>query len=248
MPTQDTEKISSESENKEDHHEDATRNMSFTSRKEAQEYERKKANAILANPLRGYSHDQLRKMGKNYALDHALVEPEDFRAFEIGAVLAQNPQAWEKCEGLREEEKDILRREFASRWSQPWLLYLVIVLCSTCAAVQGMDETVVNGAQLFYSVQFGIGGSDQRSTWLLGLVNSAPYLGCSIVGCWLTIPFNNWYWRSTLLVPPVSPTDLSILGSDAVVLSSSPVSSQLWRASGRASSTPGGICLSQGSP
>jgi hypothetical protein len=48
--------------------EDATRNMSFSSQKEAQEYERKQANALLANPLRGYSHAQLRKLGRSYAL------------------------------------------------------------------------------------------------------------------------------------------------------------------------------------
>lgn len=45
-----------------------TRNRQFSSQKEAQEYERKKANALLANPLRGYTHDELRQMGKDYAL------------------------------------------------------------------------------------------------------------------------------------------------------------------------------------
>lgn len=124
-----------------------------------------------------------------------MVEPEDFRAFELGAVLAQNPKAYENVVGLRPEEIEVLRKEFSSRWSQPWLLYLVIILCSTCAAVQGMDETVVNGAQLFYGAQFGIGGKSSRDTWLLGLLNSAPYLGCSMIGCWLTIPFNNWFGR-----------------------------------------------------
>ena len=61
------EKVSSEDEAKNDI-EDPTRNMSFSSQKEAKEYERKKANALLANPLRGYTHAQLRKMGKAYAL------------------------------------------------------------------------------------------------------------------------------------------------------------------------------------
>jgi MFS family permease len=46
-----------------------------------------------------------------------------------------------------------------------------------------------------YKFQFGIDGSDQRSTWLLGLLNSAPYLCCAIAGCWLTIPFNHWFGR-----------------------------------------------------
>ena len=64
-PYEDHEKASSEEEGKDD---DATRNMSFSSQKEAQEYERKKANALLANPLRGMSEAKLRKLGKAYAL------------------------------------------------------------------------------------------------------------------------------------------------------------------------------------
>ena len=54
-------------------------------------------------------------------------------------------------------------------------------MCSVCAAVQGMDETVINGAQLFFAPQFGIDpetetGNAGKNQWLLGLVNSAPYV------------------------------------------------------------------------
>lgn len=52
-----------------------------------------------------------------------------------------------------------------------------------CAVVQGMDETVVNGAQLFYKKQFGIDSETSRDTWLVGLLNSAPYLCCAVIGC-----------------------------------------------------------------
>ena len=65
QPLETHEKISSEEEGKD---EDPVRNMSFSSQKEAQEYERKRANALLANPLRGISEAKLRKMGKAYAL------------------------------------------------------------------------------------------------------------------------------------------------------------------------------------
>ncbi|GKT86954.1 hypothetical protein Ct61P_04804 [Colletotrichum tofieldiae] len=58
-----------------------------------------------------------------------------------------------------------------------------------------MDETVVNGAQSFYKSQFGIGGKTERDTWLLGLTNSAPYLGCALIGCWLTEPMNKAFGR-----------------------------------------------------
>ena len=57
------------------------------------------------------------------------------------------------------------------------------------------DETVVNGAQLFYTGQFGINNGDERSTWLTGLVNSAPYLCCAFIGCWLTVPYNHLFGR-----------------------------------------------------
>ncbi len=65
-----------------------------------------------------------------------------------------------------------------------------------------MDETVVNGAQSFYKVQFGIAdSSNPRDTWLLGLCNSAPYLCCALIGCWLTDPRNKrWGRRGTVFV------------------------------------------------
>lgn len=43
-----------------------------------------------------------------------------------------------------------------------------------------MDESVINGANLFFPAQFGIdpgqGAGANRNQWLLGLVNSAPYV------------------------------------------------------------------------
>lgn len=45
---------------------------------------------------------------------------------------------------------------------------------------------MVNGAQLFYLPQFGI----DQSAWLTGLVNSAPYLCCAMLSCWLSVPMN----------------------------------------------------------
>ncbi|PGH00033.1 hypothetical protein GX51_06032 [Blastomyces parvus] len=161
----------------------------------AAERARRNLNAKLANPLAGLSHGTLMKRGGRYARQHQIGDDEDIRAFELGAVLAQAPEKYETVEGLTEKELKVLREEFTNRWSQPRLMYLVIVLCSLSAAVQGMDESVVNGAQIFYKSQFGIGGLDSRSTWLVGLVNAAPYLCCAFIGCWLTVPFNHWFGR-----------------------------------------------------
>lgn len=134
-------------------------------------------NAKIANPLASLSHAELAAKGEEYVRLHNIGDDEDIRAFRLGAILAQDPNRWSGVEGLTAEEKATLEREISHKWSQPRLLYLVIILCSTCAAVQGMDETVVNGAQIFYSAQFGIGDkSSSRDSWLVGLVNSAPYV------------------------------------------------------------------------
>lgn len=94
--------------------------------------------AKLANPLAGKTHAELEDMGARYAKQHQLGDEEDIRAFQKGACLAQDPQKFRDVAGLTPQEMDVLEKEFTNRWSQPRLLYLVIVLCSTCAAVQGM--------------------------------------------------------------------------------------------------------------
>ena len=101
---------------------------------------RQNLNAKLANPLAGYSHAELEAMGEAYARKHAVGDDTDIAAFRAGAVCAQNPNRFDRVAALSDVDKEIMSKEFSSRWSQPRLLYLVIVLCSTCAAVQGMGE------------------------------------------------------------------------------------------------------------
>ncbi|KFY10007.1 hypothetical protein V491_07843 [Pseudogymnoascus sp. VKM F-3775] len=156
---------------------------------------RRKLNLKLANPLGNIPVKKVGDMGEQYCREFALGEAEDVRAFRLGAMIAKDPNRFREIEGLTEDEIKVFSDELEHKWRQPKKLYLVILLCSLCAAVQGMDETVVNGAQIFYKQHFGIGGKDPRSTWLVGLLNSGPYLCCAIIGCWLTIPFNNWFGR-----------------------------------------------------
>lgn len=54
---------------------------------------------------------------------------------------------------------------------------------------------MINGAQGYFKVSFGIASSTGRDSWLLGLVNSAPYLCCAFIGCWLTEPMNARFGR-----------------------------------------------------
>lgn len=104
----------------------------------AAERARRNINAKLSNPLAGFSHVDLRKQGRHFALSHEIGDEADIRAFELGAVLAQSPEKYANVAGLTGQEKEILRREFTHRWSQPWTMYAVIALCSLSAAVHGM--------------------------------------------------------------------------------------------------------------
>ncbi len=132
---------SGEYEGKTDAEHDARNHSMAYSRKasvNAADRARRNLNAKLANPLAGYSHTELEEMGAAYATKYQLGDESDIRAFRMGAILAQDPARYEQCRGLEQDEVEILRKEFTNRWSQPKLMYVVIVLCSTCAAVQGM--------------------------------------------------------------------------------------------------------------
>lgn len=59
------------------------------------------------------------------------------------------------------------------------------------ATVQGMDETVISGAQLYFLKYFGL----EDNALLTGLINASPYLMCATVGCWLAIPSNHYLGR-----------------------------------------------------
>jgi len=146
-------------------------------------------NAKLANPLAGYNHAELQEMGASYARKYGLDEYAE--EFSKGAMLAQDPQAFETIPLLTDDDRNILRREVSHRWSHPMSLYHMVVMCSVAAAVQGMDESVINGANLYFFPKFGI----ENDEWIKGLVNSAPYLCCFTIGCWLTHPLNKAFGR-----------------------------------------------------
>ncbi|KAK9461966.1 uncharacterized protein V1516DRAFT_673407 [Lipomyces oligophaga] len=157
------------------------------------------ANPEESNPLAPLSTEEVLDMASNYAISNGM--EEHLEAFQKGALIAQKPGS--RGIGLpllTEEDRQSLQFEVDHKWRQPKTLYMLVVLCSLAAAVQGMDETVINGANLFFAPQFGIDGTG-RDTWILGLVNSAPYLCCSTIGCWLSDPMNKVLGRrSTIFV------------------------------------------------
>jgi hypothetical protein len=101
---------------------------------------RSNINAKLANPLAGFTAKELSAKGEAYCKDNSIGDEEDIRAFRLGAIIAQNFELHEECDGLTADERVALREEVEHKWHQPWQLYLIVILCSTCAAVQGMGK------------------------------------------------------------------------------------------------------------
>ncbi|TYJ56663.1 hypothetical protein B9479_002593 [Cryptococcus floricola] len=155
-------------------------------------------NAKLANPLGDLTDEEVMENAAAFAAANNL----PVEAFRKGGVLAKRPHAFEKLAILDEEDKARLRFEVEHPYrSQTWQLYNMVIACSVAAAVQGMDESVISGAQLFFPSQFGIGEPNispqyaNNHEWIMGITNGAPYLACAVVGCWLTDPLNNYLGR-----------------------------------------------------
>ncbi|KAL2759405.1 hypothetical protein ACRALDRAFT_2038277 [Sodiomyces alcalophilus JCM 7366] len=149
------------------------------------------------NPLTGIAPVVLEMMATAFCTENGITSDEDERAFRLGVALAQDPDSVHTLAGLTDEEKRCIGMESQGSIIQklfrsvPSELLFVVAVCSLCAAVQGMDETTVNGAQIFYKTYFGI----DENPMILGLVNGAPYLCCAVLGCWLTGPLNAMYGR-----------------------------------------------------
>ena len=70
----------------------------------------------------------------------------------------------------------------------------VIAVGAIAAATQGMDESTISGATLFYPKAFGV--TEMKNADLIeGLVNSAPYLCCSVIACWTSDYWNRHLGR-----------------------------------------------------
>ncbi|KAL7807062.1 sugar transporter domain-containing protein [Trichoderma aethiopicum] len=155
--------------------------------------------AVFENPLKHRTKEELLADVDEFCRIHDLGDHlDDFRK---GALAAQNPESIHTLEELSPEDKNIIEREQTHRWSHPKMLYWLCCMCSMAAAVQGMDETVNNGAQALYLEDLNIAGpnvtrfSPSMQDNITGLVVGAPYLCCAIVGCWLTEPLNKIFGR-----------------------------------------------------
>jgi len=134
----------------------------------------------VGNILSGYSEEEVMNMGRLYAGKHGL----DKELFARGAAVARCPSKFTSMPFLSQEEVNDLQLEATKRYHFPKKLFAVIALGSMAACVQGMDESVVNGATLFYPKAFGVVNM-KNADLIEGLINGAPYLMCAI-SCWFT--------------------------------------------------------------
>jgi hypothetical protein len=152
-----------------------------------------KITAMLKNPLAGMDEDAVLRDVDAFIDAHGLHHYRD--EFRKGAFLARvqnKPNGYEGVSQITEKEREVIRHEANHRWSQPFTLYFLVVLCAGSAIVQGMDQTVTNGAQQFYFDEFQI-GEDQ--VYIRGLLNGAPYACSALIGCWLNAPLNRFFGR-----------------------------------------------------
>ena len=88
----------------------------------------------LKNPLADVPYDQLmldvEKFSRDKHMGHILP------LLKKGALVAQNPTAFESIPELHPDERAILREEVTHKWKQPVSLYATIITCSIGAAVQ----------------------------------------------------------------------------------------------------------------
>ncbi|KAK4056871.1 hypothetical protein OIO90_002121 [Microbotryomycetes sp. JL221] len=149
----------------------------------------------IQNPLHGLSREELFHKVDAFCRDNGLEAELDL--FRRGALVAQAPGDFEDFAELTEDDKYHIRRETTNKWSQPWSLYFTVVICSLAACVQGWDQTGTNGANLTLVNDLDLApvpGDKQRTErneWVLGVINSAPYLASAFIGCWLSDPVNS---------------------------------------------------------
>ncbi|KZP12774.1 sugar transporter, partial [Athelia psychrophila] len=154
--------------------------------------------AKIKNPLYGIPRDRLIRNVEAFAAEKELTDI--LPHLQKGAVLTQNPADFESLSELDSTDKDVIRHERGHKWSHPLTLYITVFLCSIGAATQGWDQTGSNGANLSFPLEFGIPTTPgtpnaAANSWLVGVINAAPYLSSALLGCWLSDPLNNYLGR-----------------------------------------------------
>lgn len=158
----------------------------------------------IKNPLIGVPKDQLLQDVEEFAAEYNLTDILPY--LKKGALVAQSPSHIESITELDDADRQSLREEVTHRWKHPRILYFTIVLNSIAAAIQGWDQTGSNGANLTFSQALGIPdvgpycdlttfpdheGICNTNSWIVGFINSCPYIMIAVFAAWIADPINN---------------------------------------------------------
>ncbi|KAH8773472.1 hypothetical protein F5883DRAFT_627955 [Diaporthe sp. PMI_573] len=150
--------------------------------------------AKIKNPLDGIPKHELMAQVEDFADEKCLAEYTGL--LKKGALIAQDPENYEHLPGehrLTPEECDAIHAEVHHKWRVPRMLYMTIFTCSIGAAVQGWDQEGSNGANLSFPQALGLDLNSPYGTYILGLINSGPYIGSSYVRA-IFIAANFCFW------------------------------------------------------
>ncbi|CAN3377323.1 hypothetical protein DIURU_003427 [Diutina rugosa] len=143
------------------------------------------------NLLAHYTEEDVMNLGRHFAEKYDL-DPE---LFARAAALSRAPEDYQDMPFITDDEKQILYREIEHPYTSiSPAVFWVIMASSISAVIQGMDESVINGASLFWPKAFGVVEGFKNYDLVQGLVNGAPYLCCS-VSCWTTDLWNRHLGR-----------------------------------------------------
>ncbi|EKG12025.1 Sugar/inositol transporter, partial [Macrophomina phaseolina MS6] len=156
----------------------------------------------VKNPLAGIPIPQLLTDVEAFAAKNDL--NDILPLLRKGALIARDPNDFENIAELDEQDKEAIRIERTHRWKHPWALYFTIILNSIAAAIQGWDQTGSNGANLSFPDEFGIStkpdicgpkGTCEKDEWIVGVVNSMPYIAIWLFAAWISDPLNDLIGR-----------------------------------------------------
>lgn len=156
----------------------------------------------IRNPLVGIPKDQLMQDVENFANEYGITEL--IPILRKGALVAQSPHHAAHIHELDDEDRRVLEEETTFRWKHPRILYFTIILNSIAAAIQGWDQTGSNGANLTFGDALGIpdggpvceaAGTCDKNSWIIGAINSMPYMAICVFAAWISDPVNNLIGR-----------------------------------------------------
>lgn len=136
----------------------------------------------IKNPLAGIPRHELMAQVEEFAAEKGLTEYTQY--FKKGALVAQDPDNYQEIRGeqrLDDVEISALQKEMSHKWRVPKMLYMTIITCSIGAAVQGWDQEGSNGANLSFPKALGLDEITDFGTYIVGLINAAPYFASAYV-------------------------------------------------------------------